>query len=173
MINTIQYTCECCGKIHDKWPALTYFSPSNYDCLTENDKKSFGKIDGDFCIIEYTEQTDKFIRCILSQKVNDHCVNLEYGLWVSLSDKSFDDYSDNFNNENHITQYFGWLSNNLPEYNFEEGIPTTVITKSGNQRPEIIPHEDFDHPFVRDYYHGIAKSEAEKRISDMLGLMVY
>jgi hypothetical protein len=25
----------------------------------------------------------------------------------------------------------------------------------GNDRPEIFPHEDFDHPFVRDYYNGI------------------
>ena len=44
MINTIQYACECCGKIHDKWPALTYFSPSNYDYLTDNDKKLSAKL---------------------------------------------------------------------------------------------------------------------------------
>jgi hypothetical protein len=86
-----------------------------------------------------------------------------------LSEKSFREYSDNFNNENHETKYFGWLSNNLSDYNFSEAsIPTTVFTKKGNNRPEIAPHQDFDHPFVYDYYNGITKTEAERRIREML-----
>lgn len=32
-----------------------------------------------------------------------------------------------------------------------------------------MPHKDFDHPFVRDYYNGISKAEAEARIADMMG----
>ena len=102
------------------------------------------------------------------QKVNDHCEDLEYGLWVSLSEKSFEDYLANFDNENHETQYFGWLSNYISQYQFSNSIPTTVVTKSGNDRPEIFPHQDFDHPFVKDYYEGITKEEAEKRIQGML-----
>jgi hypothetical protein len=168
MISTIQYTCESCGKVHDRCPALTYLSPSNYHYLSDSQKEAFGKISDDFCTIEYPQKTDKFIRVVLNQKVIDHCDNLEYGLWVSLSDKSFDDYFNNFKNDNHITQYFGWLSSDLPDYDFKESIPTTVITKPGNQRPEIVPHQDFDHPFIRDYYNGITKDEAEKRINDML-----
>jgi len=39
------------------------------------------------------------------------------------------------------------------------------MTKTGNERPEIFPHEDFDHPFVKDYYSGISKKEAENRIN--------
>jgi len=62
-----------------------------------------------------------------------------------LSDKSFHDYSGNFNNENHEAKYFGWLSNDLSDYDFSEGsIPTTVFTRTRNNRPEIVPHEDFD-----------------------------
>lgn len=84
-----------------------------------------------------------------------------------MSEKSFQDYSDNFNNENHETQYFGWVSNELTDYKFTSSIPTTVVTKTGIQRPQIIPHDDFDHPFVYDYYHGITKKEAERRINEM------
>lgn len=43
-----------------------------------------------------------------------------------------------------------------------------MVTKTGNDRPEIFPHEDFDHPFVKDYYEGITKAEAEKRINAIL-----
>lgn len=169
MTETIKYTCSCCGKEHESWPALAYLSPTNYNSLSDDDKKNITQLDTDFCIITHSDQTDKFIRCTLVQKVIDHCEDLEYGLWVSLSEKSFQDYKDNFTNENHETKYFGWLSNDLPDYDFSgASIPTTVFTKTGNDRPEIVPHQDFDHPFVNDYYNGITKTEAERRINEML-----
>ncbi len=169
MTNSEKYTCSGCGLIHDDWPALAFNSPGNYDQLSGQDKQTIAELNTDFCSIRYAEQTDRFIHCTLSQKVIGHCETLEYGLWVSLSEKSFLDYSENFHNEDHETSYFGWLCNDLPDYDFSGGsIPTTVVTKPGNQRPEIIPHRDFNHPFVRDYYLGIGKSEAERRICQML-----
>lgn len=100
----------------------------------------------------------------MTQQVNDHCEDLEYGIWVSLSEASFNDYNDNYDNENHVTTYFGWLSSNLIGYDDTLGIPTNVNTREGNDRPEVVPHKDQDHPFVRDYYNGISKEEAELRI---------
>jgi len=168
MTEPIKYTCSCCGKEHEEWPSLTYTSPTNYNALSEEEKLSIGELDSDFCTIRYSDQTDRFIRCTLTQKVIDHCQDLDYGLWVSLSEKSFQDYSDNFDNDNHEEKYFGWLCNDLPGYDFAESIPTTVFTRTGNQRPEIVPHINFDHPFVKDYYNGITKQEAERRIIEML-----
>ncbi|WP_423148126.1 DUF2199 domain-containing protein [Rubrolithibacter danxiaensis] len=168
MTERIKYTCSCCGQEHFEFPALTFKSPDNYDTLSHQDKEIIAEISSDFCVITHSDQTDRFIRCTLTQKVIDHCEDLEYGLWVSLSEKSFNDYSENFDNENHETKYFGWLCNDIPEYEFKESIPTTVFTRAGNQRPEIVPHEDFDHQFVKDYYNGITKDEAERRIKTML-----
>lgn len=168
MDEAITYTCAKCGIEHEEWPALAFSSPSNYENLTEEDKEKIATIDTDFCTITYHDQIDRFIRCTLTQKVIDHCENLDYGLWVSLSEKSYRDYSENFHNQNHETTYFGWLCSDLPDYDFENSIPTTVVTHTGNQRPEIIPHKDSDHPFVRDYYNGITKAEAERRINEML-----
>lgn len=170
-MTTIKYTCSCCGQQHEEWPALTYTSPTDYNILSEEDKQNIGELDSDFCVIHYSDQTDRFIRCTLTQKVIDHCEDLEYGLWVSLSEKSFQDYSDNYDNKEYETMYFGWLSNDLPDYEFKESIPTTVFTRTGNHRPEIVPHEGFDHPFVKDYYNGITKAEAEKRINAMLKIV--
>jgi len=168
MTSPVKYICSHCGKEHENWPALAYSSPANYDELSTEDKETIADLNSDFCVITYPDQTDRFIRCTLNQRVIDHCQDLEYGLWVSLSEASFKDYSDNFNNENHVTQYFGWLSNALPDYEFDDSIPTTIFTKPGNNRPEIVPHDDFDHPFVRDYYNGITKIEAERRIREMM-----
>lgn len=167
-MGNIKYLCNNCGKEHESWPALTFNFPLPYDVLSEDEKNQIAEIDSDFCIIRNPEQTDFFIRCTLTQKVIDHCENLDYGIWVSLSEKSFKDYKDNFDNENHEVGYFGWLSNRLPDYVFKESIPMNVHTRSGNQRPEIVPHDDFQHPFVHDYYNGITKAEAERRITDML-----
>ncbi len=168
MPEPIKYICSCCGKEHEEWPALAFIAPDNYDHLSDEEKEQLGELDTDFCTITYPDHTDKFIRCTLTQKVTDHCEDMEYGLWVSLSDKSYQDYKDNFDNENHKTKYFGWLCNDLPDYEFNDNIPTTVLTKLGNDRPEIVPHNDFEHPFVHDYYNGINKAEAERRIRDML-----
>ncbi|WP_075340444.1 DUF2199 domain-containing protein [Tenacibaculum agarivorans] len=163
-----EFRCSVCGEIHNEWPALAYASPSSYFQLTEEEKNNIAKINDDFCIINYEDQTDRFIRVVLKQKIVDYDDILEYGLWVSLSEKSFKDYKTNFKNTNHENQYFGWLSNYLPDYTFTKNIPTTVVTKTGNERPEIFPHKDFDDPFIKDYYNGITKKEAEKRIHEML-----
>lgn len=136
--------------------------------LSQQDKEAMAECSNDSCTIVHPDQTDRFIRCVLIQKVIDHCEDLEYGLWVSLSDKSFNDYSDNYKNDNHEVTYFGWLSNDIPKYSFEQSIPSTVFTQKGNKRPKIVPNQDFQHPFVEDYYKGITKEEAERRINAML-----
>ena len=160
--------CSMCGEIHAEYPALTFAYPNSYYWLSEEQKKSALFMDSDFCTIEYPDRTDRFIRVVLKQKIAKSSFYLEYGLWVSLSEEDYDDYLFNFGNENHETLYFGWLSNALPDYQFEKGIPMDVKTKKGNQRPEIYPHLEVKHPFVHDFYHGITKEEAGKRIHNML-----
>ena len=169
MKSTTTYTCSSCRQVHEGWPALTYISPSYYHSLSEEEKASMAELDEDFCIIRHGDQTDRFIRCTFTQKVNDHCEDLDYGLWVSLSEKSFKDYVDNFKNEHHETGYFGWLSSALPEYESSTlNIPMDVYTRTSNNRPYIIPHESVDHPFVVDFHNGITKKEAERRIRNMI-----
>jgi hypothetical protein len=163
----MKYTCENCGKEHEDWPALTFNSPHYYHILSNEEKETIATIDLDFCTIKRSDHTDRFIRVTLAQKVNDHCADLEYGLWVSLSEKSFNDYSDNYNNDSHQAGYFGYLSNYVPGYSNTLSIHMNVNTQSANQRPYIEPHQSFDHPFVKDYYNGISKAEAETRIKAM------
>jgi hypothetical protein len=89
MSDQTKYTCSNCGKEHEEWPALTYISSTNYDTLSEEDKQNIAELTSNFCIITHPDQTDRFIRCTLTQKLIDHCEDLEYGLWVSLSEKEF------------------------------------------------------------------------------------
>jgi hypothetical protein len=163
----MSFKCEICGEVHDEWPALTFDSPLNYSQLNEEEKNTTAELTSDFCIIKCENQTDRFIRCTLTQKVNGHSAGLDYGIWISLSQKSFDDYRENFDNENHETGYFGYLCNDIPGYPSTLNIYTNVYTQKGDRRPIVIPQKTFAHPFVTDYYNGISKIEAEKRIHGM------
>lgn len=88
----MRYQCLNCGEYHDEWPSIGYNEPFYYSILSDEDKKNIAKIDDDFCVIKHDDQTDYFIRVVLKLEVTDNCQSLDYGVWVSLSEKSFTDY---------------------------------------------------------------------------------
>lgn len=166
----MKYICSKCGLEHEGRPSIAFDSPFHYDKLNDEDKKSLAKLSDDFCVIRHPDQTDRFIRAVLHQKVNDDCTTLDYGVWVSLSEKSYKDYLDNYDNENHQATYFGFLCNILTGYEDTLSIKSNVVLR-GKIRPEVIPHDDqMDSEFVRDYYNGIDKEEAEQRIKKVIGM---
>lgn len=164
------YTCSVCGQVHEGFPALGYDAPYFYHNLTETEKEEIAELSDDFCVIRHSTQTDRFIRVLLNQKIIDFPEMLQYGVWVSLSEKSFNDYKEHFNSTDHLTTYFGYLSSQLPVYENTLSIRTNVQTAADNKRPEIFPHDDqMDNPFVRDYFEGITREEAERRIHTAFG----
>ncbi len=164
----MSYICSCCGEEMQDWPAITYISPISYSVLSDFEKENIATLTSDFCVIEYPDQTDRFIRTVMVQKVDDSEEDLHYGFWVSLSEKSFEEYENDFGKVIGGKEYFGWLCSYIPQYDFLESIPMKVVTRSDGDRPLIFPEQDFDHPFVRDFYIGISRNEAEKRVHDVL-----
>src|SRR5688500_16614016 len=137
----MKYICSKCGQEHEGRPAIAFSSPYFYDNLSQVDKESIAKLSEDFCIIKHEDQTDRFIRAVLHQKINDDCQTLDYGVWVSLSEKSYKDYLDNYDSESHKATYFGFLSNILTGYEDTLSIKANVVLR-GKTRPEVIPHND-------------------------------
>ena len=164
----MEFECAKCGKIHKGLTAIAFITPFHFDVLSKADKGKMATINNDFCVIEHEDQTDYFIRTTLNQKIIDSCETLDYGLWVSLSEKNYEDYSNNFKNENHVKTYFGYLCNLIPEYKDCLNIKMNVITQKGNSRPIIIPHQDqMENRFVFDYFNGIGENEALRRINSI------
>ncbi len=163
-----QYKCSCCGKTHEDRPAIAYDAPDSYYGLDDQQRRS-SEISSDFCVIAYPDgQIDRSIRAVLALEVRGQCQNLDYGVWVSLSEKSFEDHKANFNNEDHEAIYFGWLCSSIEGYESTFNVPTDVICNPGGSRPKVRPHPDHDHPFVKDYYNAISLAEAEKRIAAVI-----
>lgn len=159
-----RYICSECGQEHNDWPAIAWSSPAHYDSLSDEDKTNKSTLSNNFCSIDHGTQSDWFIRCCLDQMVIGNEEPLQYGVWASLSEQSYEDYHAHFNDDSYETMYFGWLCTNIPEYGKTLTIPLNVIVRSNGQRPIVIPHQTHDHAFVRDYYAGITLEEAVKRI---------
>ncbi|KFE97330.1 hypothetical protein IX39_20230 [Chryseobacterium formosense] len=162
----MKYICSCCGEEKEEWPAIAYDSPSLYMDLSDEEKKN-SELTSDFCIIRCDTETFYFIRAVLIQNVIDGCQNLEYGVWVSLGEKSFNEYVDNYDNKEFTAVYFGWLANYLPDYDYDS-VPTNVEVDNSLGRPLVLPHSSHDDRFVRDCYDGISEEEAERRINLIL-----
>lgn len=165
-----EFKCPTCGEVHDELPAIGFAAPFYYETLNENDKTEIAELSSDFCVIKHEDQTDRFIRTTLTIQVNDACENLDYGIWVSLSEKSFEEYRSEFKNKVEGKTYFGRISNDIPYY--EEttlGLHVNVITRSGGIRPELIPHQN-EHKLISDWERGITIEDAERRINDCKNL---
>ncbi len=165
----MRYTCSICGNEHDEWPAIAWGAPASYSELTEDEKRMYGVITDDYCVITYPDQTDRFIRAVLYQQVIDNCQTLDYGVWVSLSEKSFEDYKNRYNTiDNRDARYFGYLNTVPSPYEFYNGIKTDVVVSNRTNRPEVIPHQidQMDIPFICDYYNGISTQEVLRRLAE-------
>lgn len=156
--------CEKCGKVHNELPAIGFDAPFYYHELSEEEKSEMTELSEDFCVITHPEQTDRFIRVVLKIPLIDRCEDFDYGIWVSVSEKTFNEYKDNFAKELEPKIYFGMICNELDDYEESTlGLHVNVETQKDGFRPEIIPHET-DHPLVLDWENGITLEEAERRL---------
>ena len=86
-------------------------------------------------------------------------------MWVSVSEKSFNDYQSHFHDNPENVVYFGMICNWLPPYETDTfGLHCNVVTQPDGQRPLLQLHQGGEHPLVRDFYHGIEYAEAQARI---------
>jgi hypothetical protein len=162
----MEFTPNHTSQVQKEWPAIGYAAPIYYSWLSKEEKEELAVLSEDFCIIEHEGQTNRFVRAILSQRVKGCDARIDYGVWVSLGEKSFNDYIANFETENYETGYLGYLSNNISLYEMTINIKVKVYVSNRRGRPVLVPQESqMDIPFVRDYYEGITVEEAEQRIN--------
>lgn len=81
---------------------------------------------------------------------------LGYGVWSSLSEKSFDRVLELWDDPRRTEEpaYFGWLSNSLPGYPETLNLKMEVITRDLDGRP-VFELQDGDHPLIAEQRNGI------------------
>ena len=158
------FTCTCCGKIHEGSPSFAFKAPDHYAGLSEVQKAEMGELSSDFCTITHDGQTDYFIRTVLEIPIHGSAEPFTWGIWVSLSKKSFDRYVETYEAPIEGEGFFGWVCNAIPNYpTGPSSRPADVIVQSGRQRPKIRLHrsEREDDPLVLDQYEGISVARAQ------------
>jgi|AntRauTorckE5430_2_1112549.scaffolds.fasta_scaffold00666_9 hypothetical protein len=162
-----KYKCSECEEWHEEWPALGFRLPDAFFSVPEAERPQRIKYNSDICLIEYPEQTGRFIRTTFDQVITNDHRTLNYGIWVSLGETSLADYTKHYDAVNHEAEYFGYLGNAIPGYASTLNIPMRVVVQANGQRPLVYPQKDHQHMFVHDFYAGISLLEAEQRVAGM------
>jgi hypothetical protein len=152
----VGWTCSRCGAEHEGVPLdLAFDEPWHWNGGNASDDW----ISDDLCA--WTDDVGEpafFIRGVLPIRVLDSDEVFGYGVWSSLSRRSFERVVELWDDPARVEEppYFGWLSNSLPGYPETVSLPLDVITEELDQRPTFRLHEG-DHPLIREQHHGITR----------------
>ena len=166
------FKCSCCGKMHEGSPSFGFREPDQYSCLSAEQKVEIGTLTDDFCTISHEDGTDYFIRAVLEVPISGVQQPFLWGIWVSLSQKSFDRYRETYNSPVEGETFFGWVCSSISLYPYESTRPADVIVQVGGQRPKVVLHcgDPEDDPLVIDQQEGIsilrAQALAERAMHD-------
>ncbi|EGM70963.1 hypothetical protein SOHN41_00697 [Shewanella sp. HN-41] len=123
--------------------------------------RSKGHLGDDLCHYEDEDGVHYFIRVTLEIPIHGIEDGFLWGVWVSLSKKSYDDYIETYNQSEIDSVYFGWLCNYLPYYKKTYALACDVYPQSHKQRPYIILHE-VDNDLYDDFKNGISIEKAQE-----------
>lgn len=149
-----RFKCISCGKWHEGMPAFDADAPLYYYSIPTEQRQARCSLDSDRCVVD-----DKFffVRGCLEIPVHGESEAFSWGVWVSLSSNSFDQFEACFEapKRSHIGPFFGWLSAALPLYPATENLKTMVHLRDDGIRP-YIKLEPTDHPLAVEQRSGIS-----------------
>lgn len=153
------FECRCCGAIHEGAPSFSFDAPLSYNSLSD-ELRAEGHLGTDLCWYEDDGVTHRFIRVCLEIPILGVSEPFMWGVWVSLSEQSFNRYIDTSESPFESDSYFGWLSNRLPYYPDTYALKTNVRPRLDGIRP-FIELQPVDHTLFDDYANGISVERAQ------------
>jgi hypothetical protein len=160
----MRWTCRRCGEEHEGLPLdLAFDAPAYWYALSEEERTSPTVLGDDLCVIGNEDGTDFFIRGVLPIPVPDLADDFVYGVWTTLSERSYRRVLDLWDDPRRMDEppYFGWLSNRIPGYPDTLNLKARVQTRSLDRRPTI-ELEPSDHPLALEQAHGISEARVRE-----------
>lgn len=139
-------------------PAFLFDAPAAWDPEAHAASER-SALSSDQCVIE---EEQWFLRGLLEIPVADGAEPLVFGVWLSVSEGTFDRAVELWENERRVRDpaYPGWLANDIPGY---EPPTTGLLARLKNQlvgkRPLVQLHA-IEHPLVVDAENGITSERA-------------
>ena len=145
-------------------PAFLFDAPAAWD-PSSHAASERSVLGSDQCVIE---EEQWFLRGLLSIPVTDGGEDVVFGVWLSVSEGTFDRAVELWENPGRVRDpaYPGWLANDVPGYDPPTtGLLARLRSQPVGKRPLVQLHA-VEHPLVVDAENGI---DAE-RATGLIGL---
>lgn len=156
---SFRYRCDACEKIHDGLPDYAFDAPAPWHGATDEERAA-GSLDEDLCLVG----GHRFVRGTLDLPILGTRQRMSWGVWTSLSERSFDVVFDHWDDPDRVLlpPMFGWVMNTLPRelYPETQGLKSHVYQRADRRRPLIVV-EPTDHPLAIDQRRGLSPERAE------------
>lgn len=166
----MQFICSICGNSHDTSEiSFGTEAPLQWDLLSDAER-SGSLLSPDQCEIVSSEGKSYYIRACLQIPIRDKDQSFTWGVWCSLSEKSYSEISENWENPDRtqIGPHFGWLCTDIPSYPQTAFLKTMVHQRSIGMRP-LVKLEPTDHPLAIDQKQGID----ERRLAEVIAKLLH
>jgi hypothetical protein len=162
----IEFKCHTCEEIHVGMPALAWDYPLYYLSVPENEREDRCELTSDTCVVD---NEFYFVRGSLEVHVHNEDEQFSWGVWVSLSKKSFARYLELYEVDPRDQEepFFGWLSVSIAIYPETENLKTMVHLRNEGIRP-FIELEPTEHPLAVEQREGITRERVAEIYEAML-----
>ena len=149
-----RFKCATCGQWHEGMPGFAAEAPVYYYSIPEDERPTRCRLTSDTCVVD---DEFFFIRGCVEIPVAGTDEPFVWGVWVSLSKSSFDEYLANWDVpcRSRLGPYFGWLDVGFSVYPLTESLKTYVHPRDNGVRP-YIELEPTDYPLAVEQRAGIS-----------------
>lgn len=160
-----EFRCAGCGEIHRGTPGFTAEAPLSYYDVPVEERAARCSLGADECVIDGQWY---FVRGCLEIPVLTESEPFIWGVWVSLSERSFSDWRRVFDNakRSHVGPFFGWLNAALKPYPSTENLKTHLHLRDDGIRP-YVELEPTEHPLAIEQRQGISVD----RVNEIYAMM--
>jgi hypothetical protein len=162
-----EFVCVSCGQVHRGIPTFGADAPLAYYGIPEEERGTRCILGANDCVID---QQTYLIRGCIEIPVTGERDPFVWGVWVSLSEQSFEQYRQfrDIRKRSHVGPFFGWLNSWLKPYPDTTNLKTRVHLRDDGIRP-YIELEPTEHPLAIEQRVGISK----QRVAEIYALMVH
>ena len=161
------FFCRTCGAHHAEMPMdFGADAPASYYSIPESERERRCDLTPELCMID---EREFFVRGGLEIPVTDGERPFTWGVWTSLSERSFRRMAELWETEGRESEppFFGWLCTSLPLYPETLSLKSLVHMRSIRLRP-LIELEPTDHSLAMDQRLGITMARVQEMVEQLL-----
>lgn len=163
-----EFKCNTCNETHQGIPTFGYDFPINYLDVPKEQREERCFLTSDTCVID---DEFFFVRGCVEIPVHGEKEPFIWGVWVSLSEKSFFRFEELYEvaERDQEPPFFGWLNACFADYaEKDDFLKTNVYLRNNGIRP-YIDIEPTEHRLAIEQREGISKD----RLIEIIEMMTH